>query len=58
MQSMFNIYTNLKEINGINRFKTKFDSKVLPGIVIHDGDFKIENNIIYIPIFAIDWYLK
>jgi len=45
-------------LTSLNKFKTRFDSKVLPGIVIHDGDFKIENNIIYIPIFAIDWYLK
>lgn len=50
--------TDNYSLTSLKKFKTKFDSKVLPGIVIHDGDFKIENNIIYIPIFAIDWYLK
>ena len=41
----------------LKKFKDRFDSKVSCGIVIHDGDYKIENNITYIPIFAIDWYL-
>ena len=41
----------------INKFKAKFDSKTGPGIVIYDGDYKVENNITYVPIFAIDWYL-
>lgn len=41
----------------LKKFKDRFDSKVSCGIVIHDGDYKIENNITYIPIFAVDWYL-
>ena len=41
----------------IKKFKTKFDSKIAPGIVVHDGDYKIEDNIVFVPIFALDWYL-
>ena len=44
-------------LSSLTKFKKKFDSKVGNGIVIHDGDYKVENNITYIPIFAIDWYL-
>ena len=44
-------------LSSLKKFKEKFDSKVTNGIVVHDGDFKIENNITYVPIFALDWYL-
>lgn len=44
-------------ISSLLKFKQKFSSKVLPGIVIYDGDYKIENNIVFIPVFAIDWFL-
>ena len=39
------------------KFKEKFDSKVSPGIVVYDGDYKVEKNVTFVPIFAIDWYL-
>ena len=44
-------------ISSLEKFKKKYDGKVNSGIVIYDGDYKIENNIAYIPIFALDWYL-
>lgn len=45
-------------IKSLIKFKQKFDSKVTPGIVIYDGDYKVENNIVYVPAFALDWYLS
>ena len=44
-------------IKSLKKFKEKFDDKVTPGIVIYDGDYKVEDNITYLPVFAIDWYL-
>ena len=44
-------------LSSLKKFKAKFDSKVTHGIVVHDGDFKIEDHITYVPIFALDWYL-
>ena len=41
-------------ISSLIKFKKKFDSKVSPGMVVYDGDYKIENDIKYIPIFALD----
>lgn len=44
-------------LNSIKKFKEKFSDKVRPGVVIYEGDYKIESNIEFVPIFAIDWYL-
>lgn len=46
------------EIASLLKFKQKFASKVTPGIVIYDGDYKVVDNIVFMPIFAIDWYLQ
>ena len=43
--------------SSLTKFKERFADRVLPGMVIYDGDYKVENNIEFIPIFAIDWYL-
>ena len=44
-------------ISSLIKFKQKFDSKVTHGLVVYDGDYKEVNNIPYVPIFALDWYL-
>lgn len=44
-------------LTSIKKFKQTFDGKVTNGIVIYDGDYKIEDNITYLPVFALDWYL-
>ena len=44
-------------LTSIKRFKQTFDGKVSHGLVIYDGDYKVEDNITYLPIFALDWYL-
>lgn len=44
-------------IRSLLKFKEKFGNKTLPGIVIHDGDYKTENGIEFVPIFALDWCL-
>lgn len=44
-------------LNSLQKLKSSFADRVKDGIVIYEGDYKIENNITYVPIFAIDWYL-
>ena len=44
-------------LSSLLKFKKTFDSKVSFGMVVYDGDYKIENNISFIPVFALDWYL-
>ena len=46
-----------KSISSLLKFKEKFDDRVSPGIIVYDGDYKVEKNITFVPIFAIDWYL-
>lgn len=41
----------------LKKFKQKFDDRATHGIVIYDGDYKVEGNITYLPVFALDWYL-
>ncbi len=38
-------------ISSLNKFKNKYKSYLDVSYVIHTGDFKIENNIIYLPIY-------
>lgn len=45
-------------INSLKKFKQTFSSKVGDGIVAHDGDYSLKDNITYLPIFALDWYLQ
>ena len=47
-----------KDIASLLKFKQKFDGKVYQGMVIYDGDYKVQNNIPFVPIFALDWYLE
>ena len=49
--------SNNLSISSLKKFKTRFDDKVRNGIVVYDGDYKVEDDIVYVPLFAIDWYL-
>ncbi len=40
-------------ITSLNKFKNKYKSYLDVSYVIYTGDFKIENNIIYLPIYDI-----
>lgn len=44
-------------LKSLKKFKQTFDGKVTNGVVIYDGDYKIVDNITYLPVFALDWYL-
>ena len=41
----------------LNKFKETFNNRVNNGIILYDGDIKIIDNILYLPLFMID-YLK
>jgi hypothetical protein len=44
-------------IKSLIKFKEAFQSRVNSGIVLYDGDIKIVDDILYLPLFMID-YLK
>ncbi len=44
-------------ITSLTKFKKAFGNRVTSGIVVYDGDYKNEDGIVYVPIFALDWYL-
>ena len=41
----------------LRKFKEKFGAKVGPGFLVYDGDYKVEEGITFLPVFALDWYL-
>lgn len=44
-------------IKSLKKFKEKFNKRVNDGIVLYDGDIKIVDDILYLPLFMID-YIK
>ncbi len=43
--------SNSDSIKSIEKFKSMFDCKNCQGYVLHEGDLKIENNLIYLPYY-------
>ncbi len=43
--------SNSNSIKSIEKFKSMFDCKNCQGYVLHEGDLKIENNLIYLPYY-------
>ena len=41
-------------IKSLKKFKETFTNRVNDGIVLYDGDLKVEDNILYLPIFMSD----
>ena len=42
-------------IKSLIKFKEKFKNTVNNGIVLYDGDLKIVDNILHLPLFMIDY---
>ena len=48
--------SDINSLSSLKKFKTQFTNRVGREFVVYQGDFRVEENITYIPIFSLDWY--
>lgn len=44
-------------LSSLKKFQLKFGNRAAHGLVVHEGDYKMEDDITFLPVFALDWYL-